>query len=79
MTNNYFRCGKEAFFFNDREMRSVSYAFRLALDHQIESASGPNSRPRIVVYRRPEQRGAWDDLVRVVGEPNLREVQEPAN
>lgn len=79
MTNNYFRCGKEAFFFNDREMRSVSYAFRLALDHQIESGAISSSRPRIVVYRRPEQRGAWDDLARVVGEPTLYEVQEIVN
>lgn len=79
MTTNYFRCGKEAFFFNDREMRSVSYAFRLALDHQIESAAGSRPKPRIVVYRRPELRGAWDDLARVVGEPNLYEVQEPVN
>ena len=75
-TNNYFYCGKEAFFFNDRDMRSTSYAFRLALDMQIEVGGNNKKHVKITVYRRPEVRGAWDDLSRVVGEPSIYEVKE---
>lgn len=55
-TRNYFRIGKETFFFSDDDRESIEAAYRYACAHadrlRIDHAA-------IAVWRMPEERGAW--------------------
>lgn len=57
-TNNYFRCGREAFFFDDRSYESIRDAYDAA--QLYLEAHGRAFR--FVVYRKPQIGGEWDGL-----------------
>lgn len=71
-TNNYFYCGKEPFFFDDKSESSTSTAFTQALAWQQDLQPGLKSARKMTVYCKPKHRGAWDDLAKVVGESILK-------
>jgi hypothetical protein len=60
--NNYFTCGREAFFFDDRSIESTQTAFEAAIEYQKA-----NEKYRALrVYRSPVCRGDWDQQASVV-------------
>lgn len=62
-TNNYFACGREAFFFNDRSLESTRNAYDAA--RLYRDAVGTSFR--FAVYRKPQISGEWDDVRPVEG------------
>lgn len=53
---NYFRIGKETYFFSDDDRESIEAAYRYACAHadrlKLDHAA-------IAVWRMPDERGAW--------------------
>lgn len=63
-TNNYFTCGREPFFFNDRSAESTQEAFSATMEFRAVLGS----RAKITVYRRTNHRGPWDGIAGPVEE-----------
>ena len=63
MTNNYFSCGKHAFFFDDRSYSSILDAYEAMM--ACQNAVGGALKPR--VYRKPCVQGEWDSVSAVEG------------
>jgi len=56
LSRNYFRLGKEVFFFSDDDRESIEAAYRYACAVADRLKYGHDA---IAVWRMPEERGAW--------------------
>lgn len=68
MITNYFRCGLEPFFFDERSQISISNAFSAVIAYQSSLGDVEPGEFRLTVYQMPKHPGPWQDLCRVVGE-----------
>jgi len=64
LNNNYFSCGREAFFFDDRSYDSIRNAFDAAKLYNASVGNGLTVR----VYRRPRVEGDWNAVRAVEGD-----------